>query len=454
MNVILIVIDALRPDHLSFNGYNRKTCPNIDRIAGDGVFFPNTYTALPRSDPTITSMMTGMYPHSHGVRLVANNKVKPSITTLAEILKSHGYRTALTKPGSIIPEGYDRGFEDFDLFSWKVKNKLKRGIYKVLHKGNFMSDAEQRFSVAKEWIGNNLGKNFFMTIITNDLHWPYPIPKPFDHIFDPDYKGKHTFSDRDGGTVSRGDLIFGVKSLPKEEIDHAIAHYDGGIRYTDQHLGNLLEFLKDKSIYDDTLIIITSDHGEHFGEHGYYFQHGSSLYQPSLNSTLIMSCPKKLPKNKKVKGKVQVIDIMPTVLDILGIPLVDDVEGHSLLPLIEGKVDQVRDFVFAEGIEDHFKQDKRMFVSGVKGKWRAMIVDDWKIIYIPHPKNDIFELYNLAEDPKEEHNLMDKEKEKAEEMKKKILEFLKGQSNEGDVKVEDLTEKSKKLLIKAGYLEG
>src|SRR3989338_9065298 len=365
MNVILIVIDALRPDHLSFNGYSRKTCPNIDGVAEEGVSFSNIYTVLPRSDPTITSIMTGMYPYSHGVRMIANNKVNPSLATLAEILQSHGYRTAFTKPGSIIPEGYDRGFDDFDLLEWKIKNKIKRGIYKALNSGNFMSDAEQRFSTAIDWVKKNAGKKFFMTIITNDLHWPYPIPKPFDHIYDPGYKGNHTFSDRANDTISSGDLIFGVKSLPKEEINHAIAHYDGGIKYTDMHLGRLLDLLKEKKIYDDTLIIIASDHGEHFGEHGYYFQHGSSLYQPSLKCTLILRCPKKAPQGKKIEGKVQVIDIMPTILDILDIPLIEDIEGKSLLPLAEGKIEKVRDFVFAEGIEDHFKQDKRMFIKGI-----------------------------------------------------------------------------------------
>ena len=144
---------------------------------------------------------------------------------------------------------------------------------------------------------------------------------------------------------------------------------------------------------------------------------------------------------------------MPTVLDILKIPLIDKIEGESLMPLIEGKSENSRKYVFCESAEDHFKQHKKIYFSGVKGKWRAMIVGNWKIIYIPHPENDIFELYNLKIDPAEKNNLADREKEKFQEMRKKILDFLKTQSNEGDVKIEDLTEKSRKLLIKAGYIE-
>jgi len=449
MNILLILIDALRPDHLGINGYNRNTSPNIDKLAEEGIFFLNAYCTLPRSDPTITSILTGMYPHSHGVRLMANNKLNPSIATLPEILKSHGYKTAFIKPGSIPPEGYDRGFTHYDLLAWKIKNKIKRAIYKATHHNNFLGGAEQRFSTAMRWIKKNINKKFFFLIHTNDLHWPYPIPKPYDHMFDPEYKGDHTFAKQ----TYRGDITFGIKKLPQEQINHAIAHYDGGIHYIDFHLGKLVDFLKKKNVYDDTLIIIVSDHGEHFGEHGYYFQHGASLYEASAKSTLLFHCPKNLPKNVKINSRVQALDIMPTILDILKIPLVEKIEGISLLPLTDGKANKGRDFVFAEGIEEHFKQHKRVYMEGVKGKWRMMIVDDWKIIYVPHPEKDIFELYNLKNDPWEKNNLIDKEKEKTEEMKKKILDFLRPQSNEGDVNVENLTEKSRKLLIKAGYLE-
>ncbi len=453
MNIILIVIDALRPDHLRANGYYRNTSPNIDKVLEEGTLFLNTYCTLPRSDPSITSMLTGMYPHSHGVRLVSNNKINPSITMLSEILQSHGYKTAFIKPGTIPSEGADRGFTDYDKVEWKIKNKIKRGIYKITHKGNFLGFAEQRFSTAIDWVKKNSDKKFFLVIHTTDMHWPYSIPKPYDDIFDPNYKGNHLFSNLGDGAISRGDLAFGVKKLPQEEIDHAIAHYDGGIRYIDAQLKRFLDVLKMENFYDDTLLLIVSDHGEHFGEHEYYFQHGGSLYEPSLKSTLYFRYPKKIPQNKKIESRVQTLDIMPTILDIVDIPLVDKVEGVSLLPLILGKTTQVRDYIFAEGAEEHFKQNKRIYFKGVKGKWRTMIVGDWKIIYIPHPENDIFELYNLKDDPEEKNNLIEKEKEKTEEMKKKILDFLKPQTTEGDVNIEDLTEKSRKLLIKAGYLE-
>lgn len=215
----------------------------------------------------------------------------------------------------------------------------------------------------------------------------------------------------------------------------------------------MIDTLKKEGIYNNTVLIVTSDHGENFGEHDYYFLHGSSLYQPSLKTSMIIRIPDRGQKNMKIDAQIQNIDIMPTILDTLKIPILDTIDGKSLLPLVEEKEAQIRDFVFVEGVEKHFKQHERIYVDGVKGKWRAIIIGAWKIILIPHPDGDIFELYNLKEDPGEENNLAETEEEKAEEMKARIMDFLKGQSMEGDAREEDLTEKSKKLLIKAGYLE-
>lgn len=453
MNVILLVIDSLRPDHLGINGYHRNTSPNIDKLAEEGTYFPNTYCTLSRSEATMTSMLTGMYPHTHGIRMVWGNKMNPSVSTLQEILQSHGYKTAFLKSGSARHDGSEKGWDHFDVLLWKIPIRIKRELYKILHPNNFIGVAEQKFSHAIKWIKKNMNNKFFLMVHTNDLHWPYPVPKPYEHMFDPDYKGEHDFTTMCKGKITRGDMIFGVKKLPQVEIDHAIAHYDGGIRYVDAQFGLFLDFLKKEKLYDDTLIILLADHGENFGEHNFYFQHGASLYETSLKVPMIFRCPQKIPKNKKIESRVQSLDIMPTVLDVLGISLLDNIEGVSLMPLIEGKVQQARDFIFTESIEEHFEGNKRVYIKGVKGKWRTMIVDDWKIIYIPHPENDIFELYNLQQDPKEENNLIDNEKEKAEEMKKRILDYLKTQSNEGEPQKQDLTEKSRKLLIKAGYLE-
>lgn len=452
MNIVILIVDALRPDHLSINGYKKETSPNMDKFCLEGTRFLNAYCTLPRSNPSITSLLTGMYTHTHGVRMIANNPLKTSISTLPEILGNHDYKTVFIGVGEC-ELLIQKGFQEYNSISWKIKNKIKRGIYKTFHPNNFIGVAQQLIDVAINWIDKNSDKKFFLCMHINDIHWPYKIPEPYENMFDKDYKGKHDFNTLFDGKITRGELIFGKKKLSPEELEHAIAHYDGGVRYVDAHIERFFEFLKKRSIYDDTLIILTSDHGDNLGEQGLFFQHGSSLYEPSLKTTLVFRYPRIIPKGKIISSRIQNTDIMPTVLEMINVPLVDKIDGVSLMPLIQGKSEKIRDYIFAESIEEYFKENDKVFMSGVKGKWRAMIVDDWKIIYIPHPEKDIFELYNLKEDPKETKNLIDEEKEVAEKMKKRILDFLSTQDSEGEADLTTLTEKSKKLLIKAGYLQ-
>jgi len=452
MNIILLIVDALRPDHLSFNGYSRNTSPKIDELAKESIFFPNSYATLPNTNPSVTSMLTGTYPHNNGVRMLFNNKLKATIPTLQEILQNRGYRTAFMICGHADKFGLERGFDEFDNIKWKIEDKIKRSQYKIFHPTSYLGVTQQYTDRAIKWIKKNSKNKFFLCLHYMDMHWPYDIPKPYDHFFDREYKGQHLFKSlMEDSKITRADLIFGNKKLPEEEIKHAIAHYDGGLRYIDSNIGRLLDSLKQDGIYNDTLVILSSDHGESFGEHGYYFQHGENTYEQGIKTTLLFKIPKK--QCKKIDSRVQNTDIFPTVLDLLNIPIIDKIDGVSLLPLIEREKDHVRDFVFTESIENHWKTKKNIFIDGIKGKWRTMIVNDWKIIYIPHPENDIFELYNLKEDLDEHDNLIDKEKDIALKMKKRILGFMENQSSDGKSDESDLTEKSRKLLKKLGYID-
>ena len=449
MNIIIIIVDALRPDHLKINSYFRDTSPNIDNLAKYGTSFSNCYTSLTRTDPSVTSILTGLFPHNHGIRMVDNARISPNISSLPQILKHHGYKTAYIGE-HVHKYGIEEGFDDFLRTSWNVRNKIKKNLYKIINPKEKIGPAYQYTDTTINWIKKNIKNKFFVCLHYNELHWPYH--SPFENIFDKEYPGKHDFNTLGDGKFTRGDIIFGNVKLPEGEVEHAIAHYDGNLKYIDSQIERLLEFLEKKKLLDDTLIVLTSDHGENFGEHGFYFQHGASLYQPSLRTPLILKNEKIIPKGKKIESNVQLVDIMPTVLDILNIHVLDKIDGASLVPIIKTQTEKARDFVFAESIEEHFDGNKRVFIKGIKGKWRTMIIGDWKIIYIPHPQEDIFELYDIKKDPHENNNLIDKEKEIASTMKKKILDFLSLQSNEGDADISDLTEKSKKLLRKLGYI--
>lgn len=444
MNVILIVVDALRSDHLGINNYERNTSPNIDKLAKEGIFFSNAIPSSPSTGPSIPSILTGLYPHSHGIRFLFTNKLNSNITTLQEILQSHGYKT-IGNDIEINGMGIEKGFDEFNLLRWRITNKIKRNIKKILDQGYKVNPAETLTDFAIKYIDKLKDKKFFLYIHYVGLHWPYTPPKPYDEMFDPDYKGEHTFNEVDG-KIRRGDLIYN-NPLSKEENEHAVAHYDGAIRFVDSEIGKLLEHIDKVNLADDTLIVLCGDHGECFGEHKLYFNHGEYLYEEGLRVPLIIR-NSKLPK-MKIEEQVQLTDIMPTVLEILNISLIENIDGFSLMPLIkEGK--KIRKYTFAEGIGSHFNQKKRSYIQGIKGKWRMVRTNEWKLIYIPHPGKDIYELYNLKNDPGETKNLIGEEQEVAKLLREELFKWMKESKEEEDI---DLTEKSKRLLRKLGYMD-
>jgi len=445
MNVIFIVVDALRFDHLSMNGYNRNTSPNIDNVAKEGIFFTNAIATIPSTTPSIASMMTGLYPSSHGLRFIHRHKLDSKVTTLAEILQFHDYKTIGYDLDSI-GSGLEKGFDYFSLLRWRIKNKLRRTIKKSISTNYNGKEAEDLTNIAKNQIKKRKDEKFFLYLHYNDLHWPYKPPKPFDDIFDPDYKGDHLFNDWDD-KIKRGDMIFN-NPLPKEEIYHAIAHYDGLIKFIDIQIGQITKYLQDLGLKDKTLLVITADHGESLGEHNLYFMHTLNLYEEGIKIPLIINNPN-IRQQKRIETQVQSIDIMPTILDILDIPLIENIDGKSLVPLIEGDKDS-RKYLFAENGEVIFKQNNRAFFSGIKGKWRMIRTNEWKLIYIPHPKKNIYELYNLKNDPKEKINQIKKKPKKFKILKEELFKWMNRSKEDKDL---DLTEKSKKLLRKLNYME-
>jgi arylsulfatase A-like enzyme len=235
--------------------------------------------------------------------------------------------------------------------------------------------------------------------------------------------------------------------MPQEELNHAIAHYDGALNYIDFQIGKIVDYLDKNELREDTLIVVTSDHGESLGEHNVYFSHGEYVYDSELKVPLVFS-KKLLPKN--VYGQqVQSTDIMPTILDVLKIPVIDRIDGISLLKYRDDK--NFRKLSYAEGGISYFREKSRHYIDGIKGKWRMARTNEWKLICIPHPEKNIFELYNIKNDPNESNNIIEEEKEKAEVLKKAL--FLWIGSEEKEDPDADLTEKSKKLLRSLGYMD-
>ncbi len=323
-NLVLVSIDTLRPDHLGSYGYGRDTSPELDRLAREGVRFQDAVSSTSWTLPAHMALMTSLPDPVHGV-LWDDNRLDPNRTTLAELMKANGYRTGgiFTGPYLLPQFGFDQGFDDYidcTLYDKKLKGM---DVLVASERGRTTPGALDR---AEKWLDQKPGKPFFLFLHLFDVHPDFDPPEPFHTMFDPDYQGKVTGKDVFHDPNIRPDM-------DPRDLDHLQALYDGEIRYVDtEGIKRLVEILKKRNLLERTLIVITSDHGEEFFEHG-EFGHRKNLYDTTLRIPLIFRCPKLVPGDKIVSGQVRIIDIMPTILELLKIPQGSEELGSSLAPL-------------------------------------------------------------------------------------------------------------------------
>jgi arylsulfatase A-like enzyme len=402
-NVILIVIDALRADHVGTYGYHRDTTPYIDKLAKDGVLFEWAISMDGNTKSSIASLMTSKYPPQHGVNSV-DAKLKEDFTTLAEVLnKTH--KTAAFVHNINLEDnfGFSQGFK----------------IYHV--KDSFYGDED--VDLTKEvtnFIEKNKNSTFFCWIHFLGPHDPYSTFGKFDGFFAPKK------CNRLRGLSAKK---YNEMNLTKKEMECLKDFYDQEIRFTDENVGTILKKLKEVNIYDSSLIIITADHGEEFDEHGFISHRSYNLYDNIVHVPLIIKFPHSLYRGKIVDAQVRSIDIMPTILDFLGIKVNISMEGTSLLPLIEGKIKRVAQFVFI-------------------GNGGTIRTKNWK--FIPRTGKD--ELYDLKEDPQEQNNVVDKYPKVSKFFNTLSTEWYRNIHKTKVSKVE-LNEKIREKLMEIGYIQ-
>ncbi len=333
-NLLLISVDTLRADRLGCYGYERDTSPQIDQLAESGALFENSFSASPKTTPSHMSILTGLYPRVHNVYMwemdaegtFRGDTLSDNIPTLAEILKDYGYTNAAFTGGANVAGrmGFDRGFEIYD----------ENG------------DTE----AACRWLEENTDKRFFLFYHTYYTHDPYLPPPPYDRKYDPSYSGsipsRKEMMEELG--IEEGDGWHGIWQVMHDRFWSKVnlndpadrrrlnALYDGAISYVDNELiRKLLETLKETGILEKTLVVFTSDHGEEFLEHG-RLEH-NSLYREVARVPLIMRFPGEIRGGLRIEELVRTVDILPTILDLLGIPLKTSVQGISLRPLLIGE---------------------------------------------------------------------------------------------------------------------
>ncbi len=319
-NVLLILIDALRADHLGCYGYARGTSPAIDDLSERAVLFEKARSQASWTKPSIPSLLTGLYPIQHKVSMgMTERAIRQSSdvladehVTLAEALKARGYATAAFVENTQISSsmGFAQGF---DLYSENL------------------GDAKAIGASFIKWFESRPRRPFFAYVHFLDPHWPYTPPPPYDEFPRPegttvDFNNVNwKYFERE---VQSGEIV-----LTPEDLAAVQSLYDGEIRYADSVIGHMLDALQKGDAYENTIIVITSDHGEAFMEHG-TVGHGDAPYEEVLRVPLLVRSPGINPG--RITDQVQTIDIMPTILDLVGAAIPGDVAGRSLRPLMRG----------------------------------------------------------------------------------------------------------------------
>lgn len=373
MNVVVILMDALRADRLGVYGNPRPTSPYIDRLARNALVFEHAYAQAPWTAPSVASLFTGTYQSVHQVTHRMDDSREFSVlddrfVTLAEVFHAAGYRTgAFSSQAWILPEtGFAQGFDDFVVAS---------SIF-----DRYETDRVVRSAMG--WILQHRDEPFFAYVHILNPHSPYEPPPPFDRIWwqravPPSMQKLSRLGiDEQWQRLLRLGTANG-DPLTRDDLDYLLAMYDGEISYVDWWIGALVRELHERGMLEKTLIVITSDHGENFSEHG-LFGHAQHVYNPEISIPLIFSNPKLFPEQRRVAAVVESIDVYPTLVDLIGAPRPAQLQGENLLG------HERRGTAYTEGtnLKQHKIQD---------GEWSLIADHD---LASPH-------LYHLGDDPGE-----------------------------------------------------
>src|SRR5581483_3290060 len=411
-NVLLVTLDTVQAGHLSLYGYHRETSPHLRQLAHSATVYKNAIAASDMTLPSHASIFTGLYGREHGAHnLPLPDKTQPldaSFITLAEVLAGKSYVTAAVAANRfyLLPEfGMAQGFRLFDskmpvmLFNNNRRYILREGVRRVLNLFLSTYDFDTRTLTAAEInqevlpLLEQLKREtapFFLFVNYMDAHLPYIPPPPFATLF----PGKNRLLDFDAVTNVELDVIKQKRGIIPQERAHLESQYDGAIAYLDSEFANIIARLQQLGLYDNTMVVVVGDHGESFGDRG-MMEHTVSVYQDQVHVPLIIHYPRQT-QAETVDTTVSHVDLMPTILDVLGYPMPKPTQGRSLRGINGTAARQVisesySSSLFATWVPKRFDRVERALYSG-----------PIKFISSSVGKR---ELYDLSKDPAEQHNL-------------------------------------------------
>ena len=401
-NIVLITIDTLRADHCSVYGYGLRTTPRLEKLAREGARVETAYIPMPSTGPAHASLFTSRYPLAHQV-LKNGHVLADEYPVLAEVLGRAGYRTAAFVSSFVLDDrfGYGQGFESYDDdFRGAASSYRNMKSWQGFElPGKFDRRAHETTGRAISWLRENGRRgSFFLWVHYMDPHEPYDPPEP--------WRTKYIKPTMGSGSLRR-----------------AVALYDAEIAFTDGEVGRFLDALDDVSPPEDTLVVLTADHGEGLLDHG-FLGHGAILYEETLRVPLLVRWSERIPAGSVIQGPVEIVDVMPTILGLAGISPGELVlQGRDLTAaLTAGAALDPEHRVF---FQRRFYEKNRVptfAVEGVvfgrplpvKGDKYGVRQGSWK--YVEAPQEGTRELYELSSDPGERMNLLSRQRQRAREL--------------------------------------
>ena len=406
-NVLLIIVDTLRADHLPVYGYEAIETPSIEKLASDGILYRHAFSQASWTRPSIASIMTGLYPSTHQT-MHKQNVLPDGVTTLAEALAGYGYAT-VGQPNNenIFPmRNFQQGFQVYDVlkpdffffatesafhltFYEQLRLIRERFLFQSKEVQHYYQDASVVDRHAIHWL-DRLGEEnrFFLFLHYMEPHDPY-FPHPYD------------------GT---GYARVNNPHPPAEMAATYRETYDSEITFLDEQLGRLFHYLEERGLYDDLLIVFTADHGEEFQEHGGWW-HGTTLYEEQIHVPLIIKLPGNRLAGTEEDGLVRSIDIAPTILSVTGAEVPPRMQGTNILPDSTGSV-RGQDYVFSEEV---LEQNALQSMRG--REWKLILANEGNPRGLA-PE----ELYHLTLDPKETENLAGSERAEVSSLRDRVEE--------------------------------
>ncbi len=499
-NVLLLTVDTLRKDHLSYDGYFRPTSPYLDKFSQEGVSFENAYSTTSHTLPSLASIITAKYPMHHGVRNNAAYALADTNLTIAEVFRKHGFITgAIVENGALRPSrNFNQGFDyygeayyvsglKYDIPGLIMLNKISKlfGERLFIYPGG---EAYHSTNMAIRFLKKNNDKKFFCWVHYIDPHLPYAPPRGYDSKFSRREKRFAPDIFSIGKHLRKYEL-----NLPPTEgvVEKMRALYDGDVLYNDHQIGRLLEALEDMNLTSKTLIVFSSDHGESLADHYYYVGHGRLVYNANIAVPLVIRFPD-LRHKGIINEPVSNVNIVPTILDFMGwnqevFP--GGIDGVSLMPLIrEGRRDYLPLVRSQSGVPWSF--DPKLFDEMERGgvnplrtvkaklavdtrygmeaslreqielRLRAVIKDNWKLIYVPVKdstsptgRRHYYELYDISNDWGERYDLKASEPEILRELKTEIESWCAADTGTIFADIIEIKQEDLEALKALGYIQ-